>query len=308
MKIAVSFVVPTLYAPSLEKTLLSISYQTMSSYIEDIIVVGSQMDGDWVKIPKVKYIANTDKPTPARNRNLGVKYSSGNWICFVDADCYLSQDWLEECLKHVEAYKPEAVCGSILLPPDSSYWTQCDHFLSFASFRQSNSQPKWISHCPSMSMLVSKEVFERVGGFDESFVKASGEDFEFCDRLQRWKGRILFVPTAKAFHNHQRHHFLSVWQHLYNYGFTLMQRREKSYLNKSWKFFLRVASIPGLLETLGLVRVLTRIPKHIHIARQPGSGYDLSLLPGILALDVAISLGIVHGIREGSMRRCTHPW
>jgi GT2 family glycosyltransferase len=58
-------------------------------------------------------------------------------------------------------------------------------------------------NCSAVSaacMMVRKEVFERVGGFDEQLA-GSYDDFDFCLRLQEAGYRIVWTPEAQLYHD-----------------------------------------------------------------------------------------------------------
>ena len=48
-------------------------------------------------------------------------------------------------------------------------------------------------------MLVRREVFERTGGFDPT-IFLYGEDEEWCRRIRRAGGEVLFSPAARVVH------------------------------------------------------------------------------------------------------------
>ena len=50
------------------------------------------------------------------------------------------------------------------------------------------------------ALLVRREVFERVGGFDPAFAPAWFEDVDLCAKILESGYRIRFVPAARASH------------------------------------------------------------------------------------------------------------
>jgi hypothetical protein len=105
-----------------------------------------------------------------------------------------------------------------------------------------------------------------MGGFDTTFPGASVEDQEFSFRLAEVGYRLIFVPTAKVWHNHdrtaaeyaRRKYFIGYWK-------TLVVRRHPSKLvNDSHtpqviKVQIGLAALGGLLGLLSLLR-LSRSP------------------------------------------------
>jgi GT2 family glycosyltransferase len=60
-------------------------------------------------------------------------------------------------------------------------------------------KPFAIEQAAAAALAVRKDVFARIGGFDERFAPAWYEDVDLCDRLGR-EGEILYVPGARVGH------------------------------------------------------------------------------------------------------------
>ena len=56
-----------------------------------------------------------------------------------------------------------------------------------------------VEQAAAAALAVRKDVFARIGGFDERFVPAWYEDVDLCDRLGR-EGEVLYVPGARVGH------------------------------------------------------------------------------------------------------------
>jgi len=54
----------------------------------------------------------------------------------------------------------------------------------------------------TFNVSLRKSDFEEVGGFDEDFTSAIGEDTEFGARWEDAGGKLLFVPQLRAYHDH----------------------------------------------------------------------------------------------------------
>lgn len=111
-------------------------------------------------------------------RNEGVRLAQTELVAFLDADDVLMPDYAEKMLEKYRA----------------GYYTYCDFFFgSRRELRQTKDCILWRQERRhTVSCVISKADFERVGGFDPSFLKA--EDVEFWARCHA-KGVIgLRVP------------------------------------------------------------------------------------------------------------------
>jgi len=62
------------------------------------------------------------------------------------------------------------------------------------------SQPQRIEQPAAAALLVRRDVFDEIGGFDEQFSPAWFEDVDYCRRLDAAKKELFVVPAARARH------------------------------------------------------------------------------------------------------------
>ena len=83
--------------------------------------------------------------------------------------------------------------------PGARDWGHLDHGGTHLTFRDVTE----LENCCGTSVLVRREAFYEIGGFDEDyFLYSEDNDFAMRMRLHGWK--ILFTPHARGVHlNHQ---------------------------------------------------------------------------------------------------------
>jgi GT2 family glycosyltransferase len=237
-----------------------------------------------------------NRPTPARNRNIGAGAARGEWIFFTDSDCVPDAMWAASLLAAAAREKVDVVCGSVMVGPDVGYWGLCDHLLVFAE-TTTDSSARDVAQAATLNFGIRKSLITALGGFDEAFPAAAGEDQDFSLRLIAAGHRIFFSPTAIVEHHHTRHQFADAWRHIYGYGEAVTVRRNLRGMDRRWRFALRLLHFPGLLELAGLGRVLLRLWfhfRHLVLLRPP----ILHALPGVLVLDFALSYGMICSLRN----------
>lgn len=208
----VSVIVPNLHSAVLGKTIQSLlEQQTSLSY--EIIVVGQDKYGLIPEHPLVQSI-ETEKPIPpGKARNLGVEQSTGKLIVFVDSDCIVPPDFLEQ---HVLAHTrhPNAIVGGSVEFPPEGYLQLCDNVSSFHEYMPH--MPEGTRRVlPSLNMSIEYAHWEKLGGFYEHPI---AEDADLVLRAKELGMKAIFFPGAKVLHVHNRDSLRSVLMHARRYG------------------------------------------------------------------------------------------
>ena len=98
---------------------------------------------------------------PSTARNAGIERASADKLVFLDDDSYPCAGYLEEASRALD--EEAAVQGRIVHPFDDLIGT---HFTDHYSH---GDEPTYIDSFISCNLAVRREVFETVGGFDETF-------------------------------------------------------------------------------------------------------------------------------------------
>jgi GT2 family glycosyltransferase len=130
--------------------------------------------------------------TVAAVRNAGAARACGSVLIFMDADVFPTQEWaarLPAVIASV-ARNPMLVTGSWVSVPPEPTWIEKYWFEPLENGDN--------SHINSGHLIVSREMFARLRGFDEGL--RTGEDFDFSVRARALGGQILDDPTLKVIH------------------------------------------------------------------------------------------------------------
>lgn len=146
---------------------------------------------------------------PAAARNRGAKLAGGEILFFTDADCIPRSDWIRRVIACFDAEKIDVAAGSYGIANPESRLARCVH--QEILYRHEHLMGEWIDVFGSYNAAVRKEVFDRLGGFDENYRFPSGEDNDLSYRLRQAGVRIRFVKEAKVDHAHP----VSVRRYLY---------------------------------------------------------------------------------------------
>jgi len=122
-------------------------------------------------------------------RNWGASHARFEYLVFLDNDQYVRPGWDEELLHWLRG--PVALAGV-------EQW----HFRSDGTVR-----PTWqrdgLTYIGAGGMVIERQVFEALGGFDEAFSPAYGEDPDLCWRAQ--EQGYEFAWCRKALIDHVGH-------------------------------------------------------------------------------------------------------
>ena len=193
-KIFFSVVVPTYERPNdLRKCLDSLGLDNQGKQVSYEVIVTDDSKSDRcrklveTKFPEISW-GKGKQNGPAGNRNAGVKRAKGEWIVFVDDDCIADKKFLNSYHKAIQNY-PDTILFEGKIYPDRprKTWAECCP-------ENSNGNMFWTSN-----LCVKKEVFNKVGGFDESF-KVAYEDIDFAYRVNLLGFPPKFVSEASVCH------------------------------------------------------------------------------------------------------------
>jgi GT2 family glycosyltransferase len=201
----ISVVVPTHLRPALLKRCLrALCRQSIGAQAYEVIVVDDgRQDAarDVVRelaadpgAPALHYLRPASGRGPARARNLGWQAARATLIAFTDDDTIPHPDWLAHGEAALAA-RPEwcALAGQVVVPLEGGPARRpSDHGrmmqgLQHAEFVTANA-------------FVWRGVLERVGGFDERFLRAWREDSDLQFRLLQQAGPVGRCDSARVLH------------------------------------------------------------------------------------------------------------
>jgi len=144
----------------------------------------------------------------ASARNRGAAEAGGEILLFLDDDVIPAPDLLAQHLAaHAAAAEPVAVVGALPFPPDaprSSFLWYLERSGHYDLYRHPGKYPGGRPPMPPMNgnSSIPRELFFRVGGYDEAFRQYGSEDLELGWRLARAGVRFVYRPQAVGVHDH----------------------------------------------------------------------------------------------------------
>ncbi len=235
---------------------------------EVIVVDNGSTDGS-LNYVKKRFIKNSEKLRligleknygPSKARNEGVKLSRGKYLAFLDNDTQVDKNWIIEAIKLFESDKKIGClqCKLLLLKEKNrfdyagEYLTPSGFLAQRAKYREIDDgqydQPAEILAAKSAGMFIRKDVFEKIGGFDEDYF-IYVEETDLC-----WRSWLIGYKTVFCSH--------SVVYHEFGTSIKILSKNRGSF---NVRFHGTKNYIMTLIKDLGTKQLISTLPRHIFV-------------------------------------------
>ena len=217
----VSIIIPTMGAHGYIRTCLNSMREHTRYKNFEVVCIENIPESDrktrtWLRRTADKMLTATDAFNWSRFNNRAAAASDGEYLLFLNDDIeFLEDGWLDALLEHVE--RPEVgLAGARLLFPDRTV-QHAGMFLTSGgigrhAFRhQEEDDPGYfglaltqrnVMAVTGACMLMRREVFERLGRFDEAH-EIVNNDLDFCLKVHQAGLLTVYTPYATMIH-HER--------------------------------------------------------------------------------------------------------
>ena len=195
----ISIIIPLYNAEkTLEKCLTAIFNSRYQNF--EVLVVDDGSKDNSIKIAEsfsCKILKLTHNQGPSVARNWGAKNAKGDVLLFIDSDIVIKRDTLDLFVDSLKSYP--AVFGIYTQKPGTDeLLTLYQNFYAHKSMKQTRDLTSVLySYC----VAIEKKVFDEVGGFDQSWVRATFEDVEFGLRVTENGHQIYLNKNIEVVHH-----------------------------------------------------------------------------------------------------------
>lgn len=211
----------------IQKTINSILTQKDINKNFEIIVVDGQSEDGTREIlnelqlldKRITILDNPQKITPVA-LNIGIKKAKGDFIFILGAHAKIDEDYISSCLKIFDEH-PEVSCagGPIISKGNSSLGKSIALAMS-SPVGVGNAKHRFPDYEGYAEMACfpafKKEVFKKIGYYDERLVR--NQDDDFCFRLRLKGDKVYISPKVKSIY-YVRDNLKSLFKQYYQYGF-----------------------------------------------------------------------------------------
>ena len=195
--------------------------------------------------------------------NLGARLATTEYVVFLNNDTLVGGSWLTALLQSMRDGEVAAACGKVLSLTDSSLLNSagglCDLF-GFA-WNRGNGEPDMgrydrtdeTFYAPGICLAVRRDLFLRVGGFDESYFMYL-EDLDCSWRLRLAGYRVVYTPESII-----RHRWMSASKHRPDVTYLFHRNRLRTILkNHSSQTLSWILPVYVFLQVALSIWVITR--------------------------------------------------
>ena len=212
----VSIVIPTLGNALIVPCLASIRRHVPADLAYEVVVLANGLSGDRaaaidaVGWPALRVLHTAVNVGFGAACNRAAAAARGEYLVFLNDDTEVLPGWLEALVTTADRHPRAAAVGSLILFPDGSIqeagsvvWRDAstsgvgrgvaaDGFAGFL---------RRVDYCSACSLLVRRQPFEAVGGFDGRYYPAYYEDVDLCFAFARDGFDVLFEPRSRLVHH-----------------------------------------------------------------------------------------------------------
>ena len=282
-------------APLLQRTLLSLSRQTLEAEQFEIIVVDDGSTDNTAEICKrenhgmqnLKYISTGGNIGIGAAGNLGVRSAAGDYLIFTDDDCIPREDWVERMRQALSKYPLIAGC---VATPTKNFIKLCHNIAQFHPFMEGGKAGP-VAFIAGANMGFRRSLFEELQGFPQENI--INPDMRFVLKARESGYQVYFEPEAVITHDHERTSLASIFVYSSFHASTTILVRHRYRKLLQTPFILRA---PVLILAASPIIAL-KVTAGIYFGNKRNLRYILTV-PVVYALKIAWCWGAARGLRE----------
>jgi O-antigen biosynthesis protein len=191
----------------------SIASNPQKNSFEVIVVNDGSKDStkDWIgKLSGVRLINNQENLGFIQSCNNGAAAARGEFLHFLNNDTIVTSNWLDELVWTHESFTDVGLVGSKLLYPDGKLqeagaivWqdgSAWNYGRGHDPDRPEYNYARQVDYCSGASILISKENFQNLGGFDTHFSPAYYEDTDLAQKVTNSGLKVIYQPASVVYH------------------------------------------------------------------------------------------------------------
>lgn len=220
-------------------------------------------------IKNVKFFTNEENLGFTKNCNKGAKFASGEFVLFLNNDTFVVENWLDSLVELIESNDKMGMVGSKLVYPDGRQQEAGGIIWNDASgwnfgrldnpMKSEYNYVKEVDYMSGASIMLSKKLWEEIGGFDERYAPAYFEDSDLAFEVRKHGYKVMFQPKSIVVHFEGISHGTDTGS-----GIKAYQVKNKEKFIEKWKNELEINQFSNA-ENVFLARDRSRDKKHILI-------------------------------------------
>jgi GT2 family glycosyltransferase len=182
--------------------------------LEVIVAEDASGDQEMIALRDVKgliYLENEKNLGFLRSCNQAAGHATGKYIFFLNSDAQVTLHALDRLLEVFAKYPNAGIAGSMLIYPDGRLqeagaivWRDGSGMNVGRMENPENSEFNYLretDYCSAAAILIERELFFKVGCFDERYAPAYYEDTDLAFKVRAAGRQVLFQPTSLVIHH-----------------------------------------------------------------------------------------------------------
>jgi GT2 family glycosyltransferase len=142
--------------------------------------------------------------------NQGAEAARGRYLVFLNNDTVVLPGWLDHLVETIERDARAGAVGSLFLYPDGRIqeagaivWSNGEAFhygWSKSTEDRRYTFAREVDYCSGASLLIRRELFEQLGGFDRRYAPAYYEDTDLCMGVRSLGYTVVYQPASRLYH------------------------------------------------------------------------------------------------------------
>jgi O-antigen biosynthesis protein len=139
--------------------------------------------------------------------NQGAAVARGRYLLFLNNDAIVHPGWLDALVEMLERDARAGAAGSLFLDPDGRIqeaggiiWSDGETF-PYGRGRSPEDRrfafAREVDYCSGASLIIRKELFEQLGGFDRRYAPACYEDADLCMGVRSLGRKVVYQPASR---------------------------------------------------------------------------------------------------------------
>lgn len=228
-------------------------------------------------------------------RNLGIKNSHGQFISFIADDYILDKDYVKTVINFFRQYPEANVMRFKIINKNNNFIAKLNHFCYESYIKDKLDSIENISKSyhlpPSGGAVFRKEIFEKIGLFDENLKR--GEDSDIGRRLNKIGIGIYYYPLPFVNRIYESSLYASLKRHfIHGQNLHFLKQKHPDF---------PITSPDSIKNTLILIggAFIYSIRKCLKSKRLINF---FKFLPFMILFDFIYILGVFHGLRNRNER------
>lgn len=163
----------------------------------------------------IRFVASDTNLGFGKANNLGAKDARGEYLFFLNPDTYLINNAIYILHKAMSENRETGICGGNLfkkdMTPNHSFqlrfpgiWAELTDTVSKVFHRRNrdfnySDKPKEVAYITGADLMIKKDLFDEVGGFDKDFFMYFEETY-LCHSVKSLGYKIMNIPDAHIVH------------------------------------------------------------------------------------------------------------